>query len=174
MRHHILYFLLLIPFVTGCGAAKAASSHEESDIREVIVREVIRDTVVVVEPDSSLTRALIECDSMGRARLMEIEQLRSSSRINTKLAISDDNHINVTTKVDSIGIYLAYKVRNKEETTVRTVTDTTVVTKEVNVLRWYQKVLIWIGLGCLLAVSAWAIVKLLGSRLNAVIKLIKQ
>ena len=169
MRHHILYFLLLIPFVTGCGAAKAASSHEESDIREVI-----RDTVVVVEPDSSLTRALIECDSMGRARLMEIEQLRSSSRINTKLAISDDNRINVTTKIDSMGIYLAYKVRNKEETTVRTVTDTTVVTKEVNVLRWYQKVLIWIGLGCLLAVSAWTLVKLFGSRLNAVIKLIKQ
>lgn len=138
------------------------------------MREVIRDTVVVVEPDSSLTRALIECDSMGRARLMEIEQLRSSSRINTKLTISDDNHINVTTKVDSIGIYLAYKVRNKEETTVRTVTDTTVVTKEVNVLRWYQKVLIWIGLGCLLAVSAWTLVKLFGSRLNAVIKLIKQ
>lgn len=174
MRHHILYFLLLTSFVTGCGAAKAASSHEESDIREVIVREVIRDTVVVVEPDSSLTRALIECDSMGRARLMEIEQLRSSSRINTKLTISDDNHINVTTKVDSIGIYLAYKVRNKEETTVRTVTDTTVVTKEVNVLRWYQKVLVWIGLGCLLAVSAWTLVKLFGSRLNAVIKLIKQ
>ena len=138
------------------------------------MREVIRDTVVVVEPDSSLTRALIECDSMGRARLMEIEQLRSSSRINTKLTISDDNHINVTTKVDSIGIYLAYKVRNKEETTVRTVTDTTVVTKEVNVLRWYQKVLIWIGLGCLLAVSAWTLVKLFGSRLNAIIKLIKQ
>ena len=111
---------------------------------------------------------------MGRARLMEIEQLRSSSRINTKLAISDDNRINVTTKIDSMGIYLAYKVRNKEETTVRTVTDTTVVTKEVNVLRWYQKVLIWIGLGCLLAVSVWTLVKLLGSRLNAIIKLIKQ
>ena len=57
---------------------------------------------------------------------------------------------------------------------MRTVTDTTVVTKEVNVLRWYQKVLVWIGLGCLLAVSVWTLVKLLGSRLNAIIKLIKQ
>ncbi len=42
-----------------------------------------------------------------------------------------------------MGIYLTYKERYKEEQKVRTIE--TVIEKEINVLKWWQKVLMWMG-----------------------------
>ena len=42
-----------------------------------VVKEVVRDTVVQVQPDSSILQALIKCDSTGRARLQEIQTSRN-------------------------------------------------------------------------------------------------
>ena len=39
-----------------------------------VVKEVVRDTVVQVQPDSSILQALIKCDSTGRARLQGISR----------------------------------------------------------------------------------------------------
>jgi hypothetical protein len=52
--------------------------------------------------------------------------------------------ITVKTVVDSMGIYLTYKDRFKESTEVREIE--TIIEKEVNILHWWQKVLMWIGI----------------------------
>ena len=44
----------------------------ENTEHTVVITETIRDTVIQVQPDSSIVQALIMCDSTGRARLEEI------------------------------------------------------------------------------------------------------
>ena len=119
----------------------------ENSERIVMVTETVRDTVIQVQPDSSIIEAFIRCDSTGRARLEEIQTLRQSARVQQTLALKD-NRLTSKAVVDSMGIYLTYKDRYREEQKVQTIE--TVVEKEVNILHWWQKVLMWAGaLACL-------------------------
>lgn len=108
----------------------------------VVVTETIRDTVIQIRPDSSIVQALIMCDSTGRARLEEIRTLKESARIRQTLALKD-NKLTAKSVVDSMGIYLTYKERYPEEQKVQVVE--TIIEKEVNVLKWWQKSLMWMG-----------------------------
>lgn len=51
--------------------------------------------------------------------------------------------VTVKAVVDSMGIYLTLRERHREEQQTRTVE--TVVEQEVNVLRWWQTALMWMG-----------------------------
>lgn len=115
-----------------------------------VVKEVVRDIVIQVQPDSSILQALIKCDSTGRARLQEIQTLKESARLQQSIKMEADplpyqpTVITVKATVDSMGIYLTYKDRFKESTEVREIK--TIIEKEVNILHWWQKVLMWIGI----------------------------
>ena len=84
------------------------------------VTETIHDTVIMVQPDSSIIQALIQCDSTGRARLQEINALKESVRLQQTISIEPEPKpykpavITVKATVDSMGIYLTYKERYKE------------------------------------------------------------
>lgn len=108
----------------------------------VTVTETIKDTVIQVQPDSSIVQALIRCDSTGRARLEEIRTLKESARVQQTLELKD-NRLTAKAVVDSMGIYLTYKERHREEQKVQT--NETVIEKEVNVLKWWQKALMRVG-----------------------------
>ena len=114
-----------------------------------VVKEVVRDTVVQVQPDSSILHALIKCDSTGRARLQEIQTLKESARLQQSIKMEADplpyqpTVITVKATVDSMGIYLTYKDRFKESVETREIE--TIIEKEVNILHWWQKLLIWAG-----------------------------
>lgn len=114
----------------------------ESTEHTITVTETIRDTIVQVQPDSSIVQALIMCDSTGRARLEEIRTLKESVRVQQTLALKE-NKLTAKAVVDSMGIYLTYKERYKEEQKVQIIE--TVIEKEVNVLKWWQKALMWMG-----------------------------
>ena len=114
----------------------------ENSERIVMVTETVRDTVIQVQPDSSIIEALIRCDSTGRARLEEIQTLRQSARVQQTLSLKD-NRLTSKAVVDSMGIYLTYKDRYREEQKVQTIE--TVIEKEVNILHWWQKSLMWAG-----------------------------
>ena len=114
----------------------------ENTEHTVVVTETIRDTVIQALPDSSIIQALIKCDSTGQARLEEIRTLKESSRVQQTLALKD-NKLTAKTVVDSMGIFLTYKERYREEQKAQVVE--TVIEKEVNVLKWWQKVLMWAG-----------------------------
>ena len=113
------------------------------------VTETIRDTVIMVQPDSSILQALIQCDSTGRARLQEINALKESARLQQTISIEPEPKpykptvITVKATVDSMGIYLSYKERYKETAQIQKIE--TVIEKEVNVLKWWQKLFIWLG-----------------------------
>lgn len=113
------------------------------------VTETIRDTVIMIQPDSSIMQALIQCDSTGRARLQEINALKESARLQQTISMEPEPQpykptvITVKATVDSMGIYLTYKERYKETAQIQKIE--TVIEKEVNVLKWWQKLFIWLG-----------------------------
>ena len=115
-----------------------------------VVKEVVRDTVIQVQPDSSILQALIQCDSTGRARLQEIQTLKESARLQQSIKMEADplpyqpTVITVKATVDSMGIYLTYKDRFKESVETREIE--TIIEKEVNILHWWQKALMWAGI----------------------------
>ena len=125
------------------------------------VTEVLRDTVIMVQPDSSILQALVQCDSTGRARLQEINALKESARLQQTIKIDPDPEphkptvITIKTQVDSMGIYLIYKERYKETAEIQQIE--TVIEKEVNILKTWQKVLMWLGVLAIL----WILIKIL-------------
>ena len=132
-----------------------------------VVKEVVRDTVVQVQPDSSILQALIKCDSTGRARLQEIQTLKESARLQQSIKMEADplpyqpTVITVTATVDSMGIYLTYKDRFKESVETREIE--TIIEKEVNILHWWQKLLMWIG-GIVITITVGWIIGRLATR----------
>ena len=132
-----------------------------------VVKEVVRDTVIQVQPDSSILQALIQCDSTGRARLQEIQTLKESARLQQSIKMEADplpyqpTVITVKATVDSMGIYLTYKDRFKEAVETREIE--TIIEKEVNILHWWQKLLMWIG-GIVITVAVGWIIGRLATR----------
>ena len=133
---------------------------EVTEKRETVT-EVLRDTVIMVQPDSSILQALVQCDSTGRARLQEINALKESARLQQTIKIDPDpkphkpTAITIKTQVDSMGIYLIYKERYKESAEIQQIE--TVIEKEVNILKTWQKVLMWFGALAIL----WILIKIL-------------
>ena len=132
-----------------------------------VVKEVVRDTVVQVQPDSSILQALIKCDSTGRARLQEIQTLKESARLQQSIKMEADplpyqpTVITVKATVDSMEIYLTYKDRFKESVETREIE--TIIEKEVNILHWWQKLLMWIG-GIVITITVGWIIGRLATR----------
>ena len=146
MKFQIIFLSALA--VASC-CPKLYPHKTESTENMVTITEAIRDTVIEVQTDSSIVQALIRCDFTGRARLEEIRTLKESARVQHTLALKD-NKLTAKTVVDSMGIYLTYKERYREEQKIQVVE--TVIEKEVNILRWWQKALIWIGTAALVFV----------------------
>ena len=156
--------------VTAC-SPKVYPPQISEDVRESIVeKEVPRDTVVVIRPDSTILSALVECNARGEARLLEIEQLRNSLRAQTTLSL-EDNRLEVKTVVDSMEIYLTLRDRFRETESTKTITITETV--EVNVLHWWQEVLVRIGAVALVALLTWLVFMLLKPRLNGILTVVK-
>ena len=67
----LLLFVALCAMAAACRAYRPAA--ETTAITDTVtVRVVERDTAVVVRSDSAMMRALVECDSTGKARLRQI------------------------------------------------------------------------------------------------------
>lgn len=147
MKRYIRLITILLVLQSCCPKLYPTSS--EVIERTEVVKEVVRDTVIQVQPDSSILQALIQCDSTGRARLKEINTLKESARLHQSIQMEPEplsyqpTAITVKTVVDSMGIYLIYKDRLKESTEVREIE--TIIEKEVNILHWWQTLLMWVG-----------------------------
>ena len=137
----IIRLIVILTIVQGC-CPKLYPHKTEKLEHTVTITETVRDTIIQVQPDSSIVLALITCDSTGRARLEEIRTLKESARVQQTLNLKE-NKLTAKAVVDSMGIYLTYKERHKEEQQVQTIE--TVIEKEVNVLKWWQKALMLIG-----------------------------
>ena len=96
--------IVAVVMALGCAPVKTMT-RSMSD--SVVVRETVRDTVIELSPDSSLVRALIECDSLGRARLSELLDYRAGDRISPPVITMVDNILTAKSQVDSFKIYVS-------------------------------------------------------------------
>lgn len=160
----IIIPIVALATISGC-CPRLYPQKTESTEHTVTITETIRDTIIQVQPDSSIVQALIRCDSTGRARLEEIRTLKESARIQQHISLMELDYdpladgsyssglchngpasiLTIIAKVDSLGIYLQYKERYKNEQQIQTIE--TVIEKEINVLKWWQKALMWTGAG---------------------------
>lgn len=159
MKRIILWATVLTIIQSCC--PKLYPHKTENIDHTVTVTETVRDTIIQVHPDSSIVQALIRCDSTGQARLEEIRILKETARIQQTLALKD-NRLTTMAVVDSMGIYLTYKERNREEQKVQTIE--TVIEKETNVLKWWQKALIWMGAVTVFGIVLFGIIGILKFR----------
>lgn len=134
----------------------AAIDRQATD--SVVVREVVRDTVVTVAADSSLIRALIECDSIGQAHLKQLEEYRAGERLKPPRIEICDNVLTATAEIDSMAIYLTLKDRYKEQVRVEEKTVTRFV--ETNKLTWIQTLFYRLGIVMTAAAIGWTIYNL--------------
>lgn len=142
--------IVAVVMALGCAPVKTMT-RSMSD--SVVVRETVRDTVIELSPDSSLVRALIECDSLGRARLSELLYYRAGDRISPPVITMVDNILTAKAQVDSFKIYARLKDRYEEHRTSETVVETV----EVNKLTTWQKVRLRLGEAMMVAVALWIV-----------------
>ncbi len=124
--------------------------------------EILRDTVVRVERDSSLVRALIECDSLGQARIKELVEIQSGLNVAPPSLELKDNILTSSAQVDSMAIYLTLKDRYTEHKQVEIIER--VETIEVNYLTRWQKWMCALGhiaLGFIVGFIGLAIFKII-------------
>ena len=157
----IIRLIVILTIVQGC-CPKLYPHEAEKLEHTVTITETVRDTIIQVQPDSSIVQALIMCDSTGRARLEEIRTLKESARVQQKLALNN-NKLTAKAIVDSMGIYLTYKERYQEEQIVKVVE--TVIEKEVNVLKWWQKALMWAGVITVFSIASFGVISILKFRI---------
>lgn len=138
----IAFVVTLCVMVSACRAYRPAAVNTTT-IDTVTYREVLRDTVVMTEPDSALVRALIECDSLGQAhvkKLLDWQDGRGGALHLPKFYI-DSNVLLIKSYMDGLAEHFTLK----DTFTDRRTTEKETVTVEVNRLTWWQK--LWVGIG---------------------------
>lgn len=124
--------------------------------QSIRVSESLRDTTYIIEADSSLLRALIACDSAGRAYLAKIVEIQSGKSIPpATISIDTNNILSVKSKIPQIKVDLKTKIVT--ETSEKLITNTHIVNKMNN---WQ---IFWCRLGqiSLLAILIFLFIKFL-------------
>lgn len=155
----LVSIVLLVPLLTACHATKHLSRSMEHDSVRVTITEQIRDTVVMIESDSSVVRALLECDSIGRIRMTELLEYRAGARIRPPKLTLQGNILTAEAHIDSLGIYLQWHERH--QTTTSHHQEVVHDTVEVNRPNGWQ--LFWMRTG---QITACGLVLLLGFKLR--------
>lgn len=133
--------ILLAAFSAACSPGLKLQTSQSVATDTVIVTERVRDTVVVLERDRSMLRALLECDSLGQVQLKRILDWESGKRIRPPEVTLNKNILTARAQVDSMAIYLTLKERIER----RTATRKELQVVEVNRLNRWQKV--WMRTG---------------------------
>lgn len=107
-----IFIILFLSVLTSCVVTKKqrekicndCKTHTTEFIKDSIY---IKDTVVSVKPDSSSIEALLECDSLGNVRIIEISTLQGQI-IMLETALNN-NKFKAKAKTDTIKIYVPGK-----------------------------------------------------------------
>ena len=149
---------------TGCRLWRMPYTEREMTQREVV--ETVRDTLVVIEPDSALIRAYLECQSgrVALSRLIAVPGARIVPNVTLTDVLTDTGYrgalLDVHCHEDSLRRVIALRDRTIRELTDRVRTEYVTVERP---FRWYHRALMGGGyafLALVLGMAAWLIVRL--------------
>jgi hypothetical protein len=110
-------------------------THTTEYIRDSIY---LKDTVVFIEPDSASVEALLECDSLGNVRIVEISSLQGRIvKLETQLR---NNRFKAKAQTDTVKVYV------KGNTQIRWRVINKVIEKPVTIYKdywWKWPLLLW-------------------------------
>ena len=128
-------------------------------VRTEIIREIVNDTVVEVQADSALIKALLECDSAGNVLLKRIAEYEAGRHVNPPQVDIRDNVLTAKVKVDSFGIFMTFRERYAERTDFMESQEKETVTVYVNRLTGWQKFRVRLGDFVLVGVPIYIVFK---------------
>jgi hypothetical protein len=106
---NIILLIVVSSLLTSCFVTRRqrericneCKTHTTEYIRDSIY---IKDTVVSIEPDSSAVEALLECDSLGRVKIVEMSTLQGKL-VKLELALKN-NKLKAKGKVDTVKVFV--------------------------------------------------------------------
>ena len=116
----LLFFIAITALFASCNVQKRQEKRcrkcENSQIISVhdTIREMIRDTFVVIDADTSNFTAYLECNEQNEVLLSQIKNY-SSQGLKT-VVVYKDKILTVTTTVDSSKVYFALKDKFSSKT----------------------------------------------------------
>ena len=138
----------------------------EREVTRQEVVETVRDTLVVIEPDSALIRAYLECQSgrVALTRLISVPGARLVPHVTLTDVLSDTGYrgalLDVRCHEDSLRQVIALRDRTIRELTDRVRTEYVTVERP---FRWHHRALMaggWAFLAIILGGAAWLILRL--------------
>ena len=154
---------LAVMATTSCRLWRTPAEREMTQ-REVV--ETVRDTLVVIEPDSALIRAYLECQSgrVALTRLIAVPGARIVPNVTLTDVLSDTGYrgalLDVQCHEDSLRRVIALRDRTIREMTDRVRTEYVTVERP---FRWHHRALMaggWAFLALMAGMAAWLIVRL--------------
>lgn len=142
--------------LTGCKQLQPVVTTDNTSSRTITVTETLHDTTLIVKPDSASIKALFGCDSLNQVFLRELA-VEKGRKIDPVVKWLPGGVLEVTAKVDSQAVYLAWKERHVLEV------DSTKVSKVVTVKEkppWWQR----LKSNILVTIAAGVIIVLILSR----------
>lgn len=149
-----LVILVLIVLSFSCKTIAPTASITTSTKDSIIY--IPKDTTIYLT-DSAGFRALLECDSVGKIRVKQIQDYYAGQFVKPKIIIKD-NYVQLDCKVDSAKVYVAWK--EKHEISISS-TNTVKVDRQ-NYLTGWQWFQVWcgrIGISILLIVVIIFVIK---------------
>ncbi len=156
MKKLVIFISILI--LTSCGTNKLSEWQEKFIEREI--REIPRDTVINVQADSSLYKALIECQNGKPVIVDTVREIIKGKYVKQPKITIDGNVLSVMSRSEAQRLFFEWKEQYVKETSsvTRTMTETKEVEKD---LGWWQ--LLWLNLGRIvgLCVIGYVVLKFL-------------
>ena len=142
---HCLIAILIAFLAISCSRKLAPPevAQRDSTVSSSLI-EKVRDTVIVVSPDSSLVLALLECDSLNRVRIKEILSYKSGRDLPPPALSIKNNVLTVQANSNERKLFLQLKDRYFE--LLRQKNEKAIQTAEIHKLYWYQKTLLYTGI----------------------------
>lgn len=137
----------------------------EREVTQKEVVETVRDTLVVIEPDSALIRAYLECQSgrVALTRLISVPGVRIVPHVTLTDVLSDTGYrgalLDVQCHEDSLRQVIALRDRTIREMTDRVRTEYVRLERP---FRWHHRALMaggWAFLTLCLGAGAWIVIR---------------
>ena len=137
----------------------------EREVTRQEVVETVRDTLVVIEPDSALIRAYLECQSgrVALTRLISVPGVRLVPHVTLTDILTDTGYrgalLDVQCHEDSLRRVIALRDRTIRELTDRVRTEYVTVERPFH---WYHRALMgggWAFLALILGGAAWIVIR---------------